>query len=138
MIRPATLDDIPRLLEMGRKFAELAKLDEHVGYKPEDMAVTFQAMIEGGHPVFIGENGAIGATQTVHPFNHSHIVAQEVFWWSEAGEGLPLLDALSKYCEQHCDSLIMITLEAVEPERVGRLYKRLGFKPLEHSFVKVF
>jgi hypothetical protein len=138
MIRAATLADIPRLLEMGRKFAERARLVDHVGYDPHSMAATFEAMINGGHPLFIGERGAIGATQTHHPFNHAHIVAQELFWWSEGREGLALLRALEAHCAKHCDSLLMITLEAVEPERTGRLYERLGYRPLEHSFIKVF
>ena len=138
MIRLATVGDIARLLEMGRKFAERAGLVDHVGYDPHSMAQTFEAMIVGGHPVFIGERGAIGATLTPHPFNHDHIHAQELFWWSEGREGLALLKALEAHCDEHAHSLTMITLEAVDPERTGRLYERLGYRPLEHSYMKVF
>lgn len=138
MIRPAELEDIPGLLEMGRKFAERARLRDHVGYDPHSMMQTFAALINGGHPVFIGEQGAIGATLTHHPFNHDHVHAQELFWWSEGREGLALLKALESYCDEHAHSLTMITLEAVEPVRTGRLYERLGYVPLEHSYVKVF
>lgn len=138
MIRPATLEDIPALLEMGARFAERARLIEHVGYVAEDMAETFAAMIGNGHPVFIGRHGAIGATQTVHPFNRQHILGQEVFWWSEGREGLALFDALERHCEQECHSLRMITLEAVNPEKTGRFYERRGYVPLEHSYIKVF
>lgn len=138
MIRPATVSDIPRLLEMGSKFSEKAKLVDHVGYRAEDMARTFAWMIDGGHPVLIGETGAIGATSTQHPFNSAHIAAQEVFWWSEGREGLRLLDALETWCVANCHSLRMITLHAVRPEATGRLYERRGFKPLEHSYIKVF
>ena len=123
---------------MGEGFSKLANLSEHVGYEPESMKETFRAMIEGGHPVFISDTGAIGATQTQHPFNASHITAQELFWWSEGRDGLRLLKALTVLCEEHCNRLIMITLEAVEPERTGKLYERQGFAPLEHSYVKVF
>jgi hypothetical protein len=132
------VDDIPQLLDMGQRFSERAQLIDHVGYDPDSMAETFEALIVGGHPVFIGRSGAIGATSTPHPFNSAHIAAQELFWWSEGREGLALLGALEAHCEQHCHSLQMITLEAVEPERTGRLYERRGFKALEHSFVKVF
>lgn len=138
MIRAATVEDIPRLLEMGEKFAAKAKLTDHVGYVPADMANTFAWMIEGGHPVFIGEAGAIGATSTQHPFNATHIAAQEVFWWSEGREGLRLLDALEGWCAANCHSLRMITLHSVRPEATGRLYERRGFAPLEHSYIKVF
>jgi GNAT superfamily N-acetyltransferase len=138
MIRKATLADIPALLDMGARFSERANLAGHVGYDPESMGATFAALIEGGHPVFVSDTGAIGATSTPHPFNHAHIVAQELFWWSEGRDGLALLEALEGYCAEHCHSLIMITLEAIRPEATGRLYQRRGFAPLEHSYVKVF
>lgn len=138
MIRPATVSDIPRLLEMGEAFSAKARLGDHVGYNREDMAETFRALIEGGHPVFIGEAGAIGGTSTPHPFNRAHIMAQELFWWSEGREGLRLLSAFEKWCAENCHSLRMITLEAVEPERTGKLYERRGYRPLEHGYIRVF
>jgi hypothetical protein len=138
VIRPASSADIPKLLEMGETFSQKAKLADHVGYDPDSMAETFAALIEGGHPVFIGDSGAIGATSTRHPFNRAHIIAQELFWWSEGREGLRLLSALEEWCAVHCHSLRMITLEAVEPERTGRLYQRRGYAPLEHGYVRVF
>lgn len=138
MIREATLEDIPALLEMGAKFAEKAKLADSVGYDPETMADTFSKMISAGEPLFIGETGAIGALTFAHPFNANHICASELFWWSEGREGMRLLNALIKHCEGSCDSLVMLTLEAIKPEETGRLYERFGFRPLEHSYVKVF
>jgi GNAT superfamily N-acetyltransferase len=138
MIRRATLSDIPRLLEMGRKFSDKAGLERHVGYDPQSMADTFEALITNGHPLFVSDAGAIGATLTKHPFNQEHVVAQELFWWSEGGDGHQLLDALEKHCEEYADSLIMIALEAIRPEAVGKIYERRGFVPLERSFVKVF
>lgn len=138
MIRAATLDDIPALLEMGRRFSNKAELAEHVGYDAASMEATFHALIEGGHPVFISERGAIGGTSTPHPFNHSHIMGQELFWWSEGGDGLRLLKAFEGWCADNCHSLRMITLEAIEPERTGKLYERRGYRPLEHGYIKVF
>lgn len=138
MIRPATEDDIPQLLDMGDRFAAKARLVDSVGYVARDMAETFAAMIRGGHPVFIGENGAIGGTSLPHPFNKAHIMAHELFWWSEGREGLALFKAFDAWCAEHCHSLRMITLHAIEPEKTGRLYERLGFTPLEHSYVKVY
>ena len=138
MIRRATLEDIPRLLEMGEKFAEKARLEFNVGYDPASMEDTFSRMIQADEPVFIGEAGAIGALTFPHPFNRAHWGCQELFWWSEGREGMRLLKALTSYCEEHCHSLTMITLEAIKPEEMGRLYRRLGFRPLEHSYIKVF
>ena len=138
MIRRAVLDDIPRLLEMGARFAAKSNIAKSVGYDPATMARTFEALIANDHPIFISESGAIGATLIEHPFNASHVVAQEMFWWSEGKDGLALMDALESYCQERAHSLIMIALEAIRPEAVGRLYERKGFAPLERSFVKVF
>jgi hypothetical protein len=138
MIRPATADDIPALLEMGERFSEKARLIESVGYVADDMRQAFEALIAGGHPVFIGEQGAIGGTSNPHPFNRAHIMGQEMFWWSEGREGIALFRAFDAWCSENCHSLRMITLDAVHPERMGRLYERFGMKLLEHSYVKVY
>lgn len=139
MIRPAALDDIPALLAMGERFADKAKLTDHVGYDPDSMAATFAALIEAPeHIVLISETGAIGGTSCAHPFNHSHRIAQELFWWSEGREGLRLLTAFEEWARETCQSVAMIALEAVEPERVGRIYEKQGYAPLERGFVKVF
>lgn len=136
MIRPATLKDVPRLLEMGRKFADKADLQSHVGYDAHSMAQTFEAMIEGENfCLFIGDNGAIGGIMAPHPFNYEQMIADELFWWSEGREGLQLLAA---YEEWASDAVTRMTaLEAVEPERMKRFYERRGYVPLERAYVKV-
>lgn len=139
MIRLATEADVPRLLGMGRRFADKAKLIEHVGYDPVDMEYTFRHMIADVNCfLMIGETGAIGGMKARHPFNNSHWIAQELFWWSEGREGLRLLGALEDWAAEHCHSLRMITLKAVSPERMGVLYERRGYRLIEHGYLKVF
>lgn len=136
MIREATIEDIPRLLAMGKTFAAKARLEDHVGYDPESMAKTFETMIERDEfALFIGEHGAIGGMRAPHPFNYASELVDEVFWWSEGREGIRLLAEL----EAWADGAVMrvSALEAVEPERVGRLLARRGYAPLERAFVKV-
>jgi len=138
MIRAATLDDIPALMDMGQKFSKAAKLASNVGYDPASMATTFERIIVGEQPVFMTDKAAIGAIVFEHPFNFAHKAAQELFWWSEGRDGIALLKHLIEYCEQECDSLTMITLEAIRPQEMAKLYGRLGFSPLEHSYIRVF
>lgn len=138
MIRRAETKDIPRLLDMGERFAAKARLFEHVGYDPTSMAETFRLMIEGDRfCLFVGERGAIGGMVAPHPFNHSRMVADELFWWSEGREGLRLLRAYEDWAGSFGAVIRMTTLEAVEPERVGKLFERRGYQPLERAFVKV-
>lgn len=138
MIREATVEDIPRLLQMGEKFADRARLSDSVGYDPTSMEKTFAWMIgDKNSVIFVGEAGAIGGMKAPHPFNHAHWIAQELFWWSEGHEGLRLLTAFELWASQTCQSVRMLTLEAVEPERMGRLYERRGYRAIEHGYVKV-
>lgn len=139
MIRVATEADVSRLLEMGQRFADKARLIEHVGYEPESMERTFRHMIRDTNCfIAIGEAGAVGGMKAPHPFNHSHWIAQELFWWSEGREGIALLKALEEWSARYCQSLRMITLEAVSPERTGMLYQRRGYRLIEHGYLKGF
>ncbi|MCR4299912.1 MAG: hypothetical protein NUV75_14390 [Gallionella sp.] len=136
MIREATVDDIPKLLAMGKTFAAKARLEDHVGYDPDSMAATFETMIKRDEfALFIGEHGAIGGMRAPHPFNYARELVDEVFWWSEGREGIRLLAELEVWAG---DAVMRVSaLEAVEPERVGRLLARRGYGPLERAFVKV-
>lgn len=138
MIRPATLDDIPALLDMGHRFAAKARLVDHVGYDPESLERTLAHLIESDTGVVvIGEHGAAGGMVHPHPFNHAITVGQELFWWSEGGEGLALFDALEAAArEAGAVYWTMITLEAIRPQATGKLYERRGYRPLEHSYIK--
>lgn len=135
MIRAAVHEDIPALLRMGQKFADKADLSAHVGYDQASMRETFAAMIERDEfCLFIGEAGAIGGMKAPHPFNHQTLIADELFWWSEGREGLRLLAAFEDWAS---DAVVrMTTLEAVEPERVGKLFERRGYVPLERAYVR--
>jgi GNAT superfamily N-acetyltransferase len=121
---------------MGAKFAAKANLGDHCGYDAASMEATFRAMIERDEfCLFVGDNGAIGGIKAPHPFNHAKLMADELFWWSEGREGMRLLEA---YEEWAGDAIIrMTTLEAVNPDRMGKFYQRRGYRPLERVFVKV-
>jgi len=138
MIRPATEGDIPRLLAMGAKFAERARLNDHVGYDPASMEQTFRAMIERDEfCLFVGDGGAIGGIVAPHPFNFAQNIADELFWWSEGREGLALLAAYEEWAAGFGAVVRMTALEAVEVERMVKIFARRGYRPLERAFVKV-
>lgn len=138
MIREATIDDIPRLLEMGQAFAERAELNAHVGYDPASMALTFGAMIESpSYCLFVSDTGAIGGVVGPHPFNHEQPIADEIFWWSEGRDGVRLLEAYEEWATAQGAVVRMTALEAVEPDRMAKFYKRRGYVPLERAYVRV-
>lgn len=137
MIRDAVLDDIPELVEMGRRFIEQAKL--HVGFDRASCEILLQQLIEGeGGLLLRGENSMFGAVIYPHPFNNAHTIGQELFWYSEGREGFRLLREAEKAIKGKCNSMVMVTMETVNPDRMASLYGKMGFVPMERGFVKEF
>lgn len=136
MIRDATEDDIPLLLDMGQRFAEKGHI--HCGYDRETMAQTFRDLIAAPDGfIIMSECGAIGGLAHPHPFNAGHKTGQELFWWSEDGQGQELFAAMEqRVADLGCDSWSMISLESLRPEAVGAIYRRKGYRLVEHTYVK--
>lgn len=139
MIRPATHDDIPAMIEMGKRFTDKAGFSEHIGYDPESVEALLIGLIEGAGICLVGERCMAAALVFPHPYNQAHIAAQELFWWSEGREGMLLLSALEQAVrERGAQSLTMITVEAIAAEQMGRIYTKRGFSSVEHHYMKVF
>ncbi len=137
MIREASLSDIPDLLAMGKSFA--LKAAPHVGFDEASVRGLLKGMIENPNGlVLVNGHSMFGAVIYAHPFNNTHKVAQELFWWSEGREGLALLKYAEEALKPRCDSMVMITLETVNPDRMAKLYQKMGFAPMERGFVKEF
>lgn len=142
MIRDAVESDIPALLEMGRRFADVAELGRIAAYDPDSMERTFRhLMVSDDGILLIADGGAAGGL--LHPpyWNLNHRIGQELFWWVEpsarGGLGLKLLDALEASAKaKGAQSWSMIALHASAPERTGRLYQRRGYRPTEYSYVR--
>lgn len=124
------------MVAMGRKFAERSGVE--VGFCPDSVAALLTGLIENG-VCLVGDDCMAGAVIFDHPFNRAHKAAQELFWWSEGRAGLRLLSALEDAVRAAgAASLVMISLQAVDPEPTGRIYERRGFRLLEHGYIKVF
>lgn len=139
MIRPATLADIPNLIAMGKTFTDKAGFADHVGYDEESVAALLEGLIAGAGICLVGDQCMAAALIYPHPYNQAHLAAQELFWWSEGREGMLLFAALEEAVRKRgAHSLTMITIQAIEPEKMGRLYRKRGFSPVEHHYMKVF
>lgn len=137
MIREAKASDISDLIKMGKAFAEKAM--PHVGFDAASVEQLLDGLIESENGfVLRGDNSMFGAVIYPHPFNNRHKVAQELFWWSEGREGLVLLKQAEIALKERSNSMVMITLETVNPDRMAALYEKFGFVPMERGFVKVF
>lgn len=140
MIRHATLADVPRLVEMGRRFHAEAYQDT-LAENPTQMAVMARRLITDEHGViFVAETdgrlvGMIGMLVYAHHLS-AEWTAGEVMWWIEPearGSGVRLLKAAEAWArDQGAQKIQMIAPNA----RVGTLYTRLGYVPIEVAYQK--
>lgn len=146
MIRHATEADLPAIAEMGERFHGEAGWSDIANYNRADCEKSLQAMIEGAGVVLVAEQdgriiGIVGGIYFPLYFNHGHKSGQEMFLYVEPGLrdgiGAKLLIALEQAArEAGCQSWLMIALDHVAPEATGRLYKRRGYRPAEHSWIR--
>lgn len=145
-IRPATPDDIPRIIAMGRKFwAQTAHRD--IVYCPDSIAESAVEMMAAGLLIVAELDGyvigAIGALAAPLYANRAVLVASELYWYVEdehrdSGAGKLLLQAMEDAARAAgVHTFGMMALEAVEPEKAAAIYKRLGYQPTERTFSKV-
>lgn len=147
MIRYATLDDVATIARLGEQFHAEAAWSDIVDYRVEDCEASLRAMIESDDGIVLvvdtGEIiGMAGGIATSTYFNQTHRTGQELFWWMHPshrhGWGAKLLNALEDAARAAgCHSWGMICLDKVNPEAMGRLYRRRGYRASEHSYIKV-
>lgn len=136
MIRRATQDDLPRILELGAEFLGLGPyawvpldIDAFAGFATN--------LIEHG-AIFLAEDGMIGGCLYPFYFNPAVVMAAELFWYSPK-HGRALREALEGWAkEQGC---VAITCSGLANEReatVRKLYARVGYQATEVAFVKRF
>lgn len=149
MIRPAIIDDIPTIAQLGEKFHAQAGWSDVFSYSIDDCAASLtQYMNLDNFICLVADEGQIvgmvaGVTAPVY-FNHSHKSGEELFWWvdpdhASRGLGLKLLDALEEAGKaQGCLSWQMKSIAMLNGDRMGKLYQRRGYRASEHSFIKRF
>lgn len=140
IIREASLDDVPFLVEMGCKsvpllYGDLLKNDPIAQAKLAIQLITLPFGV-----VFVSEKdanitGMIGLIATIHPTT-SDAVVSEMFWYvspNARGSGPRLL----KKSEEWAKIMGAKKLIVVAPnEKVERFYVRKGFHKLETQYIK--
>lgn len=146
MIREASADDLPRLLQMGERFFNAAGWPEFAAWDVASIEQTLRFLIDnetGG--LFVAEVdgevvGMAGAMVTPFYFNLSHLTGQELFWWVEPehrGVGGGLLDAMEAWAKRvGAQTFTMIAVDRIRPELMARVYRGRGYRPAEHSFMR--
>jgi GNAT superfamily N-acetyltransferase len=136
VIRTAIEDDIPRLVEMGRRFRAESSYSKYLADNPERMAQLGRQLLAGNGLLVLERDGAVIGMlgYIVHShFISGEVVAGEVFWYVEPeyrGEGLKLVDE----AKRRARLVGAKYLQMIAPsERVARLYRHLGYEFVEST-----
>ncbi len=139
-LRVATLDDVPQLVAMGRRFLAASHYRHVLAENPAQMGALATRLItqEDGDVLVLDRGdlvGMLGLLVFAHPLSGCRVTS-ELFWWVEPevrGDGVKLLKAGERWAiAQHSEQLHMIAPTA----RVGAFYTRLGYEATEIAFVK--
>ncbi|CAO3372896.1 N-acetyltransferase family protein [Azospirillum argentinense] len=148
MIRPATEEDIPALVEMGRGFyAQSGAWPDLVVFDAGSVTATLRHLITSPDGILLtAEQGGsvVGmAGALLHPLwlNTTHRTGQELFWFvapeHRQGLGGHLLKALEDAAKAAgAQSFTMICEAELRADALGRVYRRSGYRPTERAYMK--
>lgn len=134
MIRQATAEDVPAIVEMGREFHAYSPW-RGVPFDAVAVAEFARRLIEGG-VVLLSERGMIGGLLSPLYFNPAHVVAVELFWWAKA-EGGALRAAFEEWGRNAGAHAVQFSaLGDAHAEAMDRMFRRHGYARIETGYVK--
>lgn len=140
--REARLADLPRMEEAAREFYAASRFLRV--FDPARFVGLWAQMISVGIGVIyvLGEErieGALGGMVYPEPYS-GDLVATEFFWFVRPGHrggGMALYRAFESWArERGCSQLRMVHLADSMPEKLDRVYRRMGYEPAEVLYVK--
>lgn len=133
-MRAATAEDIPRLVEMGRKFHAASGMP--FDYDGNAIAALLDQLIASdAGTVICSDAGVIGGMLSPAYCDPKWMMAVELFWWAER-DGLALLRAFEEWAARVGAQEVRMTSLASLP-RADAILRRKGYAPTEISYQKV-
>lgn len=143
MVRVLTIEDLPAMAAMGPDFYRESGLPG--SFIPEVFISKWTAFINMGVGFILGLfrdgklSGGFGAIVS-DDFNDGAIVANECFWFvspEARGRGFELLLAYEEEARKRgAVRCSMIHLNSLQPNRLGELYERRGYRAIETAYMK--
>ena len=152
-IRPATMDDIPQIVAMAKRFYPESPYPHIYGDMPEEQAaglaiVAMQGMADSGIVpgiMLVAEHdGALVGMLCCHvdPATFTPaVIASELVWWVEPEHrggmtAVRLLRAGENEAEARGATVFNMAALATSPEEAHRIYERLGYAPTHTIYTK--
>jgi len=143
MIRLANQNDMKSLLRMSELFFDASGYSEITTFNKSDSKDLLNKLIELGTLLTDGDHAMIGFVMFPMFMNNSTIMSQELFWWVDEEKrgskiGVELLKQAEKISKESGATVMnMLSLEDLNGEKVSELYRRLGYKRKEQSYMRV-
>jgi hypothetical protein len=147
MVRRLQPEELQLCVPGGKAFFDEAGLPG--AFDEEYFTRRLSAMASSGAVVVMGSfgpdgiRGAIAFTRYTDPFT-GDIVASELWWFvlpehrKTPSVAVGLLKAYETWARENCCKRIsMVHLHALQADRIGRLYERVGYKLMESAYVKI-
>lgn len=132
-MREAVLEDVEFCIGLARKFYDQSPWVD-IAFNAETVANLMRGLIENPDGLLlVTDDGMIGATLAPLMFNHSRLIAYEMFWWAE-GSGLTLIKGFEDWAEKHNAIPLMVRLDDAQSERLDKVYRRRSYTPAERYY----
>lgn len=143
MIRLAVDEDMTELLRMSESFFDASGYSDLTDFNKDDSQIVLEKLIDDDLLLTDGKNVMFGFLVFPILMNASTLIAQELFWWVDehlrgSGVGVEILKQGEKLAkEKGATALLMLSLNDLNGKAVNKLYRSMGYKQKESTFVKV-
>ena len=146
IIRKAEVFDLPGVHEMMESFQDEGLNEYTLGHNRESAGVAAELFIREHLGVVAVQDdiviGCLGGCVTPFMMNSGSIVFQEILWYvtkekRSTGVGIKMLFKVMKLAkEQGATHMVLAHTGKVLPEKLSKLYGKLGFEVLETQYIK--
>ncbi len=145
-IMPADPVDFPEMAEIGRAWFKLTSFAKDVPYDPQSVLRELERLRAAGM-LFVAKDGLdvvgfIGGFTFPMYMNESVLAGMERFFYvapsyRALGLGSALMGTIENVARKKgCTYWTMISMECMEPEKVGALYRSRDYEKEETSYTK--
>lgn len=146
MIRPATLRDIPRAVELGIKYHAMTEHAGKVELNTKTFSYLLEHIINNDDALFLvveNKQGTVtgGLCASLEPFyfNFDAKKAQLLFWYAETAtkENIKLWDMFELWAKHKGAAAISAGCNtSIMRDKFERFWIKKGFTPIEAQFIK--
>lgn len=147
MLRIATIEDIPYVLEFCKEFQQTTEYKE-LKFDEDKVTAFLSSLIDNDKSIIILlvnkddiPVGALIGTSEEVIFGRDNIAIEIMYWVNPEYRGINSWDLVNAYVywanKLKCTICSLSSLEGEYVNKLDIKYKQLGFQPAEHSYFKV-